>query len=328
MVLSCCCCYQQTEQPHDLSQDDSGPIARFNDKLQSHISKDLRLVEEGGKPHQCRVCKTEWPMPREIRWTQTAPDGLLKVKPTTLETIVVCQTFNPRTQEPMIPATVFETFTFAVEQEGQHFFNSRRLVTGIRYRRSQKDNPKSEMSNGQICRLKTNAFDKQSGMQEDYAYLRLITLNNWYGQLFKAVLSVTFLVSEFQANAMLSASFLSDETLRTALGNYRFTFIAVWLILLLVSLYYAYQEASIAWLMKSNPAKGDLINNSGFLSRMHTFIAMIVFELCLIEKDVKDIVIALHPWKGVQDFSAFNVKATEHFLLDFVPKLCIVLKTV
>jgi hypothetical protein len=193
-------------------------------------------------------------------------------------------------------------------------------VEGIRFVPEKRGSALSEES-AQLgsCDVKSDS-SIFSGGDENQQYLRLITLNTWYWTLFSAVISVTFLVSDFQANTFLSTSLLRDQDLIKASGQVRYIFPLVWLFFLLISIRSAYREAAMSWAVKTNPSKGDLISNCSRSSQRWTFMAMIAFEFFLLEKDIKDIVINLHPWKGVQDFSAFKCEGHRAFFLGFRSK--------
>lgn len=258
------------------------------------------------RSHICNTCQLDWPMPRDILWPKQAvpPEGLFSIRPDTPETIVVYQTFD-REKNPTIPAAVFKTFTFAMEgslSDGPA--GSRNLVEGIRYDRN----------SGSVT---TSTVDAPSNTQ---AYLRIMHLNNWYWQLFVAVVTAVWKVMELESNMMLSAALFSDPDLIKALGSSRWAFIPSWIFLFLVSVYWAYCEACMEWITKTNPAKGDLISNCSRYSRLRTFLSMVAFEFFLIPKDVKDVVINLHPWKGVQDYSAFKAEGHRAFFVGYRSK--------
>jgi hypothetical protein len=224
--------------------------------------------------------------------------------------LVVTQTFD-RNGAASIPVNVFESFTFAHESISDKK-GSRNLVQGIRYSKTNFEMaPKMSHSKSASDALHDDDADR------DHAYLRIMHLNNWYRLLFGTLSSAMMMTVDIQANVMLSAALLSDAELITALGHVRWVFFGAWACMLMVSLYYAYREAIVEWNLKTSPQKGDLISNCSRWSRLQTLIAMIAFEFFLVEKDVKDMPINLHPWKGVQDFAAFKSEGHRAFFIGY-----------
>lgn len=277
--------------------------------------------------HQCPHCKVSWPLPRKIQWPEVASpqntlDGLLKNPPTTTDTLVVYQTFT-REGLASIPAEVFKSFTFATEgEEGKE--GNRNLVQGIRYSKGKSTGQPGVVRTctTEDTSLRRNSHESRAeeDRERDHAYLRLVTLNNWYASLFNTLSLAMMMSMEIQGNVMLSAALLSDGELITALGNLRYLFIAFFPVMLLVSVLSACFEASVEWAMKTSPSKGDLISNTSRWSQWKTYIAMVAFEFFLVEKDVKDIPINLHPWKGMQDYSAFKCEGHRAFFVGYRSK--------
>lgn len=260
------------------------------------------------RAHRCQACKLEWPVPREIRWAQAEqPHELSDIEPTTSETLVVQQTFD-NTGIPHIPQAVFERFTFADEE------NARHLLPGVRYSTSHLAD----------CGIMTPSMDQDLHSLND-GYLHLLTLNNWYWTLFVTMATIVMMCLEIQGNIMLIAALFSDPMLVSVmeadpLGPVRTIFICTWLLSLLLCICGAFCEARLQWIMKTHAGKGDLISNCSLSSRCWTFVAMVAFEFFLLEKDVKDICILLHPWKGVQQYSAFKIETHRAFFVGFRSK--------
>jgi len=290
------------------------------------------------KGKSCPLCKLDWPYPRTVRWPKVAtpPPGLFDIPPSTTDTLVAYQTFD-KEGVATIPEDVYKTFNFAVEGTTDHVGN-RHLVEGLRFTKTQGLGGKSVSSievdlgstkttdtmvrSGTLKRQETSlsVFLAEGESERDHAYVRLMTLNNWYWKLFNALLLTIFIVADLQGNFMLTAALLSDAELIAAIGKGGWVFTFAWCAMLGICLYAAYREACLEWNMKTHPAKGDLISNCSLYSRLTTFISMVALEFFLVEKDVKDVVINLHPWKGVQDYSAFKSEGHRAYFIGYRSK--------
>lgn len=173
----------------------------------SHTGREMSIHAERCITHTCATCKLEWPMPRAIKWEQPLPpNGLNQISPSTLDTLIVNQTFD-KNGVPHIPAEVFQNFTFADEPrkaKATTLFDRCSpgdtggcgLVTESKTSHCEVNEestsplPSFFTSSGTGSRnlvegvfYKSNTFI-QSENGYDEGYLRLVTLNNWYCLLF------------------------------------------------------------------------------------------------------------------------------------------------
>jgi len=149
-------------------------------------------------------------------------------------------------------------------------------------------------------------------------YARLITTNSWYMTLFKSILYIAFSMMDLQANFMLVVALFSDPSIREAIGlRLRTCFTVAWLFMLIVSVLVAMRVACKEYAIKVSPATGDLISHCSAFDRRATYFAMVAFIFFSVEKQVKDIVICLHPWKSVQPFAAIKTEGTRAFVVGY-----------
>lgn len=234
----------------------------------------------------------------------------------TSDTIVVYQTFSQQESReagatPDIPGDVFRNLNLVKDGTALGFTSSCHLTKELLY-----DKVTSEIHLGE------NKAEQSESEQEHLRYLRVYTLNYWYQALATCLLRVALAVSDLSTTLMLCASLVSDTELRTVVGPISSTlFINSWFIVLLVQAILAYCSARHEWGMKANHKVGDLITDLCPTEIYKTFLAMVFFAFFYVEKQIKDIVIYLHPFKNVQIYSALKCEGHRVHFVGFRSKL-------
>merc|ERR1712117_475710 len=98
-------------------------------------------------------------------------------------------------------------------------------------------------------------------------------------------------------------------------------FIVCWCLVLLVRLLLAYSSARHEWTIKASHSVGDLITDLCPPEIALTFLSMLFFAFFNVEKQVKDIVIYLHPFKNVQIYSAVKCEGHRAHFVGFRSRL-------
>lgn len=240
----------------------------------------------------CQECERPWMVPRPVVYT-LSPYVPKHVPPNTTEAVVAYQSVDMRAGRPFFPEQVFNTIQFTSSSSSCFGYPSKhRLVKDFRY----------DGTSGEV-------FDGDSDSKDADKYARLITLNSWYYRLAHTLLYVSFSVVDLQTNLLLFLRTFYDSEF---LGNENLQLVWPWLIsayglMLLACVGLSFSEATRDWAVNSNPKKGDLILGLHWLDTWMTFFAMMLFSFFSVEGMVTDIVILLHPWKGVQPYAAIKL---------------------
>jgi len=215
----------------------------------------------------------------------------------TAEAIVAFQNSERSTQKPRICEEVFENMQFVTDNQSRF---GRRLVTEFEY----------DKKTGQIF------YDIAEQESTQNGYARLVTLNSWYLSLLQALLCVTFSAIDIQGNIMLWGSLFYEEETAALFPYTRWGFVALWSIMIAVACVIAVVDARKEWKIKASPVVGDIVNQSN-MDSWGAFFALIVFRFFDVEKQVKDVVILLHPWKAVQPFAALKCEGSRCYVLGY-----------
>mmetsp|Transcript_15958 Transcript_15958/g.34955 ORF Transcript_15958/g.34955 Transcript_15958/m.34955 type:complete len:689 (+) Transcript_15958:79-2145(+) len=247
------------------------------------------------QPVSCIHCRESWERPKNVYISEHTklPDHL---KPSTQETLVAFKTDK-------VPLRLFQNIELTHSARSLYRGLEDQVVVEFAYR----------TDDGTI----THDVSKQKN-SDDSGYARLITTNSWYQALLKTIVYISFSVMDLQSNFMLVATLFSDPSLRRDIEPWlRAFFTAAWIFMLIVSLTVALRTAAKEYSLKASPATGDLIEHCCAFDRRAAYIAMVAFIFFSVEKQVKDIVIMLHPWKSVQPFAAFKTEGTRAFIVGY-----------
>jgi len=234
--------------------------------------------------------------------TPKAPEVLLGTSQGTLETVVVTQSFRGETAT--LPEALFSNIQLT---HGGSPVNGGKLVTQFGYSRNSPE----------IC----YGAAAQKTAPDEWEYGLLVTLNSWYMALFTCLMSVSTTVADISANMMLCAALFGDssqEGLAKELGFLRFVFASAWLLVLCASVLVAWRSALWEWHYKASPRVGDLITNCSAFDRCYTFAALVAFTFFDVQRQVKDIVAMLHPWKSVQPYAAIKCEGHRAYILGYL----------
>eukprot|EP00929_Paragymnodinium_shiwhaense_P063838 TRINITY_DN31943_c0_g1_i1.p1 TRINITY_DN31943_c0_g1~~TRINITY_DN31943_c0_g1_i1.p1 ORF type:complete len:634 (+),score=100.40 TRINITY_DN31943_c0_g1_i1:79-1980(+) len=263
------------------------------DTIQSTLEHTLSSRVQFTRP-ACYKCQQTWKAPRPVvyRLVACVPPH---IQPSTQDAVIAHQTCNPKTKLPSIRQEVVENFQYTYTAQGV----ADRLVEEFAY----------EVETGAVSN------DLLDSDEHTHNYARLITLNNWYRQLFQSTLFVAFTIMDLQANFMLAVSLCFDLEMYTIFPNSGVLFFAFWGLSTMVSVAVAVREALWEWDVKASPAVGDLIETCHWTDRVSTFLALVAFRLFSVQTVIKDIVTLLHPWKSVQPFAAIKCENARSYII-------------
>merc|ERR1712032_583412 len=117
---------------------------------------------------------------------------------------------------------------------------------------------------------------------------------------------------------MLIAALFSDSALSAEFEQTRYYFSAAWFLTLGLSVLVAARTALWEWYVKAGPRVGDLITTTSTIDRLYVFLALVAFTFFDVEKQVRDIVIMLHPWKSVQPYAAFKCEGHRAYIVGYM----------
>lgn len=84
-----------------------------------------------------------------------------------------------------------------------------------------------------------------------------------------------------------------------------------------IAFWCAWKNALWEWDILASPKVGDLVVKCHWSDLNLAFTAMVLFNFFTVEKMVKDLPVFLHPWKGVQPYSAIKIENSRAYLLGF-----------
>lgn len=136
----------------------------------------------------------------------------------------------------------------------------------------------------------------------------------------QGVLHVALGIFELATTASFCISLLSGIATETISDNDRpifLPFFIAWISSILVVLYFSVDEANKEWYIKTHPRIGDITLQPKRVFSWRTYTALVSFFFFGLETTIRDIVITLHPWKGVQPYAAVKFEGTRAYVLGY-----------
>lgn len=251
-------------------------------------------AEKVRQPLSCKACQESWDFPRRIEYRLTS-DVPSNIPPSTPKAVIAYQTASQN--KATIPEELFQQlqYTATIKPYMKH-----RLLREFEY----------HATSGEFY---PNINSQEDG---DVKYARLITLNSWYTQLFLSMLFMCTSAIDLEANFLLCVSLLSRGGEQVE-EHVRYAFCILWVLLTLLTLILARDEAKWEWTIKSSAMVGDLIDETHWWDGTCAFSALVMFKFFLVDMTIKDIVILLHPWKSVQPFAAFKMENARAYVVGY-----------
>lgn len=274
------------------------------DSVATVMDPDCSLLDPD--PVVCAECHQRWGWPRNIRYLNVA-EAAKTIRPTTKETIVPYLAPQPGRGCPSICPDLFTRLQFARKKHKccGRTLQGRSLVREIEY----------EMSTGVIY------YDVRFRDDPNVGYARLISLNSWWWELSKCVGSAALGLFEMGITSSLIANLWTDPDL--TMGSHheamlvRIAFTAGYGFACLSMLLLATHEARKEWAQRSQPRIGDITLLVGWVDQMKAFGSLTMLLFFGVDALVRDIVITLHPWKGVQPYAAIKSFGTRAHVVGY-----------
>lgn len=149
--------------------------------------------------------------------------------------------------------------------------------------------------------------------ESDVGYGRIISLNSWWWDLMIAMVNMSLGVFDITVTSSLLISLWGDDQIEKYgdhVYDVRWYFTVTWFTLMAISILLSVAEAWKEWQIRSNPRVGDITLLPGRAQMVLTFFALVIFTYFGVDALVRDIVIFVHPWKGVQPYAAIKMYGT------------------